>query len=215
MGRSCDQLTTLLQTYRIPRAVHRLATGIICTTEYRPRAAPGEVLEVDLSDVLKHFASLNGHTGFILVRNLFILADLVAELYQWGIPFDNLRGPAPFKGKTAAKILVMRRLFRGESVPVGALWLFISTISQKPHFQRGLKAKIQAMAKEEISVDITLEEIRSQCLDRFLQDPLEALGVPPLTRAYFNRVLERYGVLCWRSRRSLSTPLIARSSLAA
>ena len=193
MGRPCDKLTTLVQSHRVPEAVHRLATGIICTTEYRPRAAPGEVIEADLSDVLKRFASLNGQTGFILVRNLFLLADLIDELYQWGIPFDNLRGPAPFKGKIAAKLLVGRRLFRGESVSAGDLWLFISNISQKPHFQRGLKATVKAMAKEKDPGYICLEEIRSQCLDSFLQDPTGALGVPPLAHAYFNRVLERYG----------------------
>ena len=73
--------------------------------------------EVSLYEVLERFTSLNGHTG---VRNLFILADLIDELYQWGIPFDNLRGPSPFKGKTAAQILVMRRLFQGEPVQVDA-----------------------------------------------------------------------------------------------
>ncbi len=122
MGRACDQLTVLAQSYRVPREVHRLATKIISTTSYRPRPAPGEVLEIPLFEVLNRFTSLNGSTGFILVRNLFLLADLMEELYQWGIPFENLRGPSPFKGKTAANILTMRRLSRGESVHINEIW---------------------------------------------------------------------------------------------
>jgi len=193
MGRPCDKETILVQSYRVPRAVHRLAVKIICTTEYRPRPASGEVRELPLTEVLNRFASLDGYTGFILVRNLFLLADLIEELYQWGIPFENLRGPSPFKGKTAAKILVIRRLFRGEPVRVEDLWRFISKISQKQYFKRGPKAQIQSMSREKVQLSISLSDIRVDCSDSFLRDPLGALGISPLTRAYFDRVLERYG----------------------
>ncbi|GAI80440.1 unnamed protein product, partial [marine sediment metagenome] len=149
----------------------------------------------------------NGNTAFILVRNLYLMGDLINELYHWGIPFENLRGPAPFKGKTAARILVMRRLFRGEDVFIEDLWLFINKISQKPHFKRGLKAQVQAMAKARDPRYISLNEIRAQCLDSFLSNPVAALGISPLTRSYFSRVIERYGegVLVERPRVTLGT----------
>jgi len=109
MGRSCDELTSLVQSYRVPVAVHRLATKIIHTTaDYRPRPALGEVRDASLDEVLNRFVSLNGNTAFILVRNLYLLRDLLGALYYWGIPFENLRGPAPFRGKTSAKILIAR-----------------------------------------------------------------------------------------------------------
>ncbi len=207
MGRPCDKLTHLVQSFRVPRAVHRLATGIISTTNYKPRPAPGEVREVSLYEVLNRFTSLNGNTAFLLVRNLYLLEAHIEGLYNWGIPFENLRGPAPFKGKTATKILVMRRLFRGESVFIGDLWLFMSKIAQKPNFKRGLKAQVQAMAKAGAPRYITLSEIRGQCLEPFLQDPAGALDITPRARAYFSRVIERYGegALIERPRVTLGT----------
>ncbi len=148
MDRPCDHLTILAQSYRVPMAVHQLVVKIICTTEYRPRPAPGEVLEIPLFEVLNRFTFLKGSTGFILVRNLFLLADLMEELYQWGIPFENLRGPSPFKGKTAENILTMRRLFRGETVHINELWRFIGKIPQKKYFKRGHPARTGVTSAE-------------------------------------------------------------------
>ncbi|MBA7481646.1 ATP-dependent DNA helicase Rep [subsurface metagenome] len=193
MGRPCDRLTHLVQSYRVPQAVHRLATGIIHTTDYKPRPAPGEVCEMPLEGVLNRFASLNGNSAFILVRNLYLLGYLIEEIYQWGIPFENLRGPAPFKGKTAARILISRRLFRGESVSAADLWLLIKNIPQKPNFLRGFKAETQTMAKEKPQLLVGLKEIKKYCLGSFLSDPIGALGLSPRNQAYFKRVIQRYG----------------------
>jgi len=191
--RSHDKLTHLTQSYRVPRAVHRLATGIIHTTDYKPRPIDGEVWETRLNEVLNRFTSLNGNTAFILARNLYLLEDLIDSLYYWGIPFENLRGSAPFRGKAAARILVVRKLLRGESVPWEDLWLLIGKIPQKPYFRRGFKAKVQALAKEQPGNPVWLSEIKKNCQDRFLEDPIGALGVSPQNRAYFKRVIDRYG----------------------
>ncbi|GAJ05873.1 unnamed protein product, partial [marine sediment metagenome] len=51
MERPCARLTHLVQSYRVPRAVHRLATKIIHTTDYKPRPAPGEVCEASIDEV--------------------------------------------------------------------------------------------------------------------------------------------------------------------
>ncbi len=193
LERPCDHLTHLVQSYRVPRAVHHLATKIIHTTDYRPRPAPGEVTDASLEGVLNRFVSLDGNTAFILVRNLYLLGDLIDELYHWGIPFENLRGPAPFRGKTAAKILIARKLFRGESVLAEALWLLVKDVPQKPYFRRGLKAKVQALAKEQPQLPVGLGRIRGSCLESFLDDPIGALGLSPRNKAYFKRVIQRYG----------------------
>jgi len=74
MQRPCDRFTPLVQSHRVPQAVHWLATKIICSTDYRPRRVPGEVREASLYEVLDRFGSLAG-TAFILVRNLYLLAD--------------------------------------------------------------------------------------------------------------------------------------------
>ena len=191
--RPYDKLTHLTQSYRVPKAVHRLATGIIQTTDYRPRPIDGEVHGASIHEVLNRFTSLNGDTAFILTRNLYLLEDLVLSLYYWGIPFENLRGSAPFRGKTADKILVIRKLLRGESVPWEDLWLLIRRIPQKPYFRRGFKTEAQVMAKEQPKNSVWLSGIKENCQDRFLEDPIGALGVSPLNRAYFKRVIERYG----------------------
>ncbi|GAI70537.1 unnamed protein product, partial [marine sediment metagenome] len=194
MERPCDKLTSLIQSYRVPVAVHRLATKIIrTTTGYRPRSAPGEVRDASIDEVLNRFVSLNGNTAFILVRNLYLLEGLVDELYYWGIPFENLRGSAPFRGKTATKIVIARKLFRGELVSAEDLWLFISKIPQKRYFLRGLKAKVQALAKEQPQLSVGLGEIKGSCLGTFLDDPIGALGLSPRNQAYFKRVIKRYG----------------------
>lgn len=195
MGRPCDKLTALGQSYRVPEQVHRLATGIIhTTTEYRPRPAAGEVhQETTLTSVLDRFTSLNGNTAFILVRNLYLLGYLIAGLYQWGIPFENLRGAAPFRGKTATRILIARKLFRGEPVPAEDLWLLVKDVPQKPYFLRGFKAEAQSLAKEQPQLPVRLEGIREYCLESFLGDPIGALGLSPQVQAYFKRVIQRYG----------------------
>ncbi|GAI59164.1 unnamed protein product, partial [marine sediment metagenome] len=190
MGRPCDRLTSLVQSFRVPRAVHRLAVGIIqTTTEYRPRPAPGEVSALSLEGALGRFSSLNGNTAFILVRNLYLLEDLINELYHWGIPFENLRGPAPFRGKTATKILITRKLFRGESIPAEDLWLLVKDIPQKPYFLRGFKAEAQSLAKEQPRLSVGLRGIREYCLESFLGDPIGALGLSSQNQAYFKRVI--------------------------
>jgi len=194
MGRPCDRLTSLVQSFRVPRAVHRLAVGIIqTTTEYRPRPVPGEVSDLSLEGALGRFSSLNGNTAFILVRNLYLLEDLINELYHWGIPFENLRGPAPFRGKTATKILITRKLFRGESIPAEDLWLLVKNIPQKPYFLRGFKAEVQSLAKEQPRLSVGLRGIREYCLESFLGDPIGALGLSSQNQAYFKRVIKRYG----------------------
>ena len=194
MERSCDKLTSLVQSHRVPRAVHRLAIGIIhTTTDYRPRPVDGEVSDASLEGVLNRFVSLDGNTAFILVRNLYLLEDLIDELYHWGIPFENLRGPAPFRGKTTAKILIARKLFRGESVSAEDLWLLVKDVPQKPYFLRGFKAEAQSLAKEQPQLPVSLEGIREYCLGSFLGDPIGALGLSPRNRAYFKRVIQRYG----------------------
>ena len=194
MGRHCDKLTSLIQSYRVPRAVHRLATGIIhTTTDYRPRPAAGEVSDMSIEGVLERFVSLNGNTAFLLVRNLYLLGYLIADLYQWGIPFENLRGAAPFRGKTAARMLISRKLFRGEPVPAEGLWLFIKDVPQKPNFLRGFKAEAQTMAREQPQRLVNLEGVREFCTERFLGDPIGALGLSPQVQAYFKRVIQRYG----------------------
>ena len=194
MGRPCDHLTHLVQSYRVPRAVHRLATGIIhSTADYRPRPVDGEVSDLSLEGVLNRFVSLNGNTAFILVRNLYLLGSLIEELFQWGIPFENLRGPAPFRGKTAAKILIARKLFRGELIPAEDLWLLVKDIPQKPYFLRGFKADTQSLAKEQPRSLVEIGKVREYCLEGFLGDPIGALGLSPRNKAYFKRVIQRYG----------------------
>ena len=194
MRRPYDKLTSLVQSYRVPKAVHHLATGIIRPTmDYRPRPFPGEVCDVSLNKVLNRFVSLDGNTAFILVRNLYLLGYLIDELYHWGIPFENLRGPAPFRGKTAAKILIARKLFRGEPISAEDLWLLIKDIPQKRYFLRGFKAEAQSLAKEQPQLSVGIGRIREYCLGSFLDDPIGALGLSPRNKAYFKRVIQRYG----------------------
>lgn len=205
--RPYDRLTYLVQSYRVPQSVHSLATKIIHTTNYRPRPAKGEVHEMSLEGVLNRFGSLDGNTAFILVRNLYLLEDLINELYHWGIPFENLRGPAPFRGKTANRIIITRRLFRGEAILAEDLWLLIKNIPQKHYFLRGFKAETQSLAKEQPQLPVGLEGIREFCMENFLSDPLTALGLSPRTKAYFKRVIQRNGeaVLLERPRVTIGT----------
>jgi len=206
-SRCYDCLTPLTQSYRVPGAVHRLATRIICSTAYEPRPEPGWVKDrVPLHEVMQHFSGMEG-TGFIIVRNLYLLADLIENLLEWGIPFENLRGPWPFQGKTAGKILSLRRLFRGEAIPLDDLRLALDKIPQRRYFQRGLKADIKRLAREQPERPVVLAEIRDRCLQAFLEDPIGALGLAPKVNAYFTRVIDRYGetILLERPRVTIGT----------
>ncbi len=194
MGRPCDKLTPLVQSHRVPVTVHQLATGLLqTTTGYWPRQAHGEIVKLPLEGVMDRFVNLGGTTAFILVRNLYLLSRLTEELYQWGIPFDNLRGASPFRGKTAERMLVIRKLFRGESVAAEDLWLLIKDIPQKPNFHRGFKAETQSLARDNPGLPCRLAGIREFCQEKFLNDPIGSLGLSPRNQAYFKRVIERYG----------------------
>ena len=192
-NRPYDLLTKLTQSYRVPEVVLHLATQVVCSTGYLPRPEMGWVKRgIHLTDVLRAFDETEG-TCFLLVRNRYLLPELLEALIQWGMPFGNLRGPAPFKGKTASKILTIRRLFRGESVAADKLRLVVDKVPQEHYFQRGLKADIKRWAKEQPERPVNLNEIRSRCLLCYLDHPIGALGLSPKTTAYFKRVIDRYG----------------------
>jgi len=191
-NRPYDKLTYLTQSYRLPRRVHRLATRIIHTPDYKPRDAYGRVTAVSRTAFLDGLASGDG-TVFILARNRYLLKDLCTDLCRWGLPYTNLRGTSPFQKKSALRLVTARQLARGEAVTAQALWHLIDDLPQKKYFRRGFKADIERLAKEQPDTSLRLGDIGDQCLQYFRQDLVAAMELPPQLHAYYQEIIKRYG----------------------
>jgi superfamily I DNA/RNA helicase len=99
-----DHKIILKQSYRVPRAVHRLAEGLIHTVtrrqakEYLPRDDAGSVIRLTsgtynspqysiLSSAMQHLEQ--GKTVMFLASCSYMLRTLIAVLRSQGIPFHN------------------------------------------------------------------------------------------------------------------------------
>ncbi|MDO9334138.1 MAG: ATP-dependent helicase [Dehalococcoidales bacterium] len=192
-GRPRDKETLLQQSWRLPRRVHQLATQIVPCPTYFPRDEEGLVEMASLGATLEDVDLYPG-TIFILVRNRYVLDQVIRTLYSYGMPFDNLRGKAPFKGTTAQKLLHMRKLLRGEKINVGELHQLIDKITpQTKYFVRGFKSQIRGLYRDTPYLSITLNTIRDKLLPAFLGDPFQTLDINDERKAYFIRVIKRYG----------------------
>lgn len=197
-ARQADKKTLLDQSFRLPRKVYELSRQIIAgTPAYRPRDAEGYIKRVLAQRALEAVEQIDG-SAFILVRNRYLLTPLVEELYLRGVPFGNLRGPSPFRGEIAGRVLLLRRFLRNEPLAVANLTHLLEHIPQKPYLARGLKAEIKRRAQETPGELVRLPSLLGQVTEVFTRlagsaEYMDLLKMPPQYRSYFGRVIAKHG----------------------
>ncbi len=197
-ARQADKRTLLDRSFRLPRQVYDLSRRIIAgTPAYQPRDAEGYIKRGSASRALEAVERVEG-SAFLLVRNRYLLAPLVEELYLRGVPFGNLRGPSPFRGEIAGVVLMLRRFLRNEPLAVANLTHLLEHIPQKPYLARGLKAEIKRRAQGNPGELVRLPSLFDQVTPAFTrlaggEGYLDLLKMAPPQRAYFGRVIARHG----------------------
>jgi len=94
-------MEVLGQSWRVPRAAHRVAMSIIrrnrhrIPKDYRPRDASGSVEVASLDEALRLLTPV-GTSSFVLARNRCFLNEVATRLRQLGVPFVLEGGPSPF-----------------------------------------------------------------------------------------------------------------------
>jgi len=191
-SRKHDQLTFLRQSWRLPRKVHSLATKILSSPEYYPRDAEGSVSVEQLGNFLEMLDEYPGSV-YILSRHLYRIPDICDQLYKWGVPFDNLRGPSPYHGNDAIRILTLRQFMQGSQFEVADFWKLIQDIPAKGNFKRGFKAQIEKMAREIPTTKFTRHDVINDLLEGFTRDPMALLSMTDQKIAYYKRLVDEQG----------------------
>jgi len=181
-----EQKKVLRQSYRVPRAVHRLAKSVTDRIqhrepkEYYPREEEGEVLKINvqwrypeaLLEIIERHLS-NGETVAILAFCSMFLEPTIAVLRKYGLPFHNpwrrTRGDwNPLFGHGAMALrnyLLIREDCTDHARPwtYSELYYWAQDLSAKL-LPRGAKTEIERLAKlkphEEVSIDLLLKVFR-------------------------------------------------------
>jgi len=191
-SRKQNQLTFLRQSWRLPRKVHSLATQILPAPQYYPRAAEGSVSVSRLENFLEELDAYPGSV-YILSRYLYRIPDICDQLYKWGVPFDNLRGPSPYHGNDAIRIFTLRQFLRGSQFEISDFWKLIQDIPAKNTFRRGFKAEIERLAQDSPTMKFSRRDFMDDLKEGFTRDPLALLSMTDQKIAYYKRLADEQG----------------------
>ena len=203
LDRPCDEELVLGQSYRVPRAVHAFSQALIQRNKvrhpkiYRPTSDPGYLLRgCELTDLpIQEMAEVG--TVFMLARNIRFLDSYTEVLKRLAIPYENLRGPSPFKGRAAKAYWVAHRLSKGHDVSIAELNEMIHIVSSKPWLHWGYKTELAGLAASSPGAKITLSMISGftpATVDLFRHGRFEeALQLPKETVAYLSNVIKKWG----------------------
>ncbi|MBI4459431.1 MAG: ATP-dependent helicase, partial [Acidobacteria bacterium] len=183
-----DHKIILEQSYRVPRAVHRLASGMIRQVSrrqektYLPRPTEGAVVRLSsgsyksteyfiLKSAMEHLE--RGQTVMFLASCSYMLRPIVAVLRRNGIPFHNpyrrsngLWNPLRLghRGSSASRILALLAAhpdFGEEHRPWthADLELWAEWLQSKGNLRRGVKKKLKGYEPAETVTLDRLDEI--------------------------------------------------------
>lgn len=206
-----DEDRQLIQSHRVPRAVHDVALPLIrrnsqrVEVPYRPKDEEGYVKSGSLSSLPVESLAQEGSV-LLLARNRYLLGDFTEILVEKGLPFEMLRGNSPLRPGTTSLLLTGVRLGQGERISMAGAARFVEALPSKPYLVRGAKSRLANLAGQSPELEVSLPEIQScfkPALTDLLQgreDPeqttielIEALRISPGEKAYYRRLLERGG----------------------
>lgn len=155
----------LHKSRRVPRRPRDLAVKLISRNRQRhsvlfeARDSEGELARTwhHPETVVEEFA-LNGETTGVLVRNRYLLRPWVNALRRAGLPFRNLRGFSPIRDTPKGARVALKIAYKQE-VSFRELHQLFLEVPQKDWLPRGVKAKIERMAKQDESPWLALADI--------------------------------------------------------
>lgn len=118
--RFCGEREILSQSWRVPRAVHSVAVGIIkrvsnrVEKEYKPRDADGHVEmvgDVDISNLIK-----GNEPYMVLARTNFTLKGISGALREGGIAYAWQGEGGSWKRDAGLSIRIWKKMCRGEDI---------------------------------------------------------------------------------------------------
>jgi len=195
----------LIQSHRVPRAVHKIALRLIrrnrerVDVPYRPREAQGYV-EVCHRNSLPIENLVQEGNALLLARNRYLLSDFTDDLVRKGLPFEALRGSSLLKQSVTSVILAGRKLGRGEKISVADAARFVDAVRSNGYLVRGAKTRLAELAKQRPEANVAAWDLESYFKPALWDllvnkdgDFIEALRLPALERAYYKRLLDRGG----------------------
>jgi DNA helicase-2/ATP-dependent DNA helicase PcrA len=197
--------TVLEQSYRLPRAVHEFAKGIVSKIEnryekkFRPRDADGLVEYVQSIEGVR--IETNEST-LMLVRNTYMMNKIVQFLHTQGLPYIGRSGYSSVQrghltAIVACESLRARRTITGKQLKALAECLRVGT-----YLERGYKVKISLVSDKD---EFTYEQV-NQFGIRELPVWDEALeGILYNTRMYYRTILANGYKLSEQPKLRLST----------
>jgi len=200
-----DDDRQLIQSHRVPKAVHEIALRLIrrnherVDVPYKPQQEEGYVRFGYLSSFPIETLGEEGSI-LLLARNRYLLSDFTDALVARGLPFEALRGSSPLKASATSVILAGHKLARGEKVSMADATRFVDALPSDRYLVRGAKTRLGELTKQCPEADVAVWDLESY-FKPALWDLLvnkdgsfiEALKLPALQRAYYKRLLERGG----------------------
>lgn len=213
------QEKVLSQSYRVPKAVHALASKWIGQVklrkakEYSPKDAEGEVVMTNtkLSDAkfddyaISDLLTLDGRSHMILTTCGFQLLDVIKSLKTLEIPFHN-----PYRKSNAAwnplagPLSIMRSFVVGDQEWTGEEVIrWASILKAKQIFRRGGQKRLldacEELGDEHVNFGLIekcvlpgmLNRVMNQDIDLFMTE--RKIGVPGDWK-YVRGVVDRYGI---------------------
>ena len=202
-----DEVETLKQSYRCPRAIHKISRQIVerfkmryQDDDYIPVQKDGSITRtsaerLDWDELLKEYRSI-----FYLHRTRYLLRLQFDELLANGVPFMVLRGrDAPLQMNEKDAVLCLRKLIDGDRVSYILLEKLVKFIPIKPFLRHGAKTQITNQAKKEpdtwlskaglLDIGFTPDFLYALTDSNFL----DFLKISSEHKSYFFKLLSKYG----------------------
>lgn len=189
---SQGEVTTLGQSYRLPRASHALASYLsakIGTRQDKPFAAAdreGSVQERTLYRVPFD----NGGTWFVLARNTFLLKPVRSFLESRGIPYQSRRGFCPVRTYYPAARAVTA-LARGRVIARDDLAALVYRLEQGADVDPALRRRVDRSHLHMLPLTVGADDLADlgfsePWLERLRREPVPVrmLSLPARTRAF-------------------------------
>lgn len=200
-----DEDRQLIQSHRVPRAIHELALRLIRRNQervdvpYKPRREEGYVSFGYIDSFPLESLPKEGSV-LLLARNRYLLSDFTDGLIERGLPFEALRGSSPLRAAATSVVLAGYRLARGGRVSIADAARFVEALPSDRYLIRGAKARLAELAAQCPEAEVAAWDLDSYFKPALWElmasrdgDFIQALRLPALQRAYYKKVLERGG----------------------
>lgn len=195
--------TVLEQSYRVPRAVHGLASKVIrrnrvrVEKDYRPRDADGVVERRDLRGAIR---AIGSRSAFVLVRNRMFMRDASRQLYEAGLPYvvEGSGASSPLSAtRVRSAVRAATRLGANAAVAVRDVRALLEYVPSAGMLPRGAKSGLKKVAGELLPSTLRAHHGLGKLIDRIAAaGPLSALiKLGPRDRAYLEALVGPDGEL--------------------